>query len=84
LQFNELVELLGTAHNLDLVADTAVPEFRDDGGSNNLFLCRGAPLEIDNPCCADEQTECDSVRPEVEIVDVWLTASLRPSAMAAP
>src|ERR1019366_5990514 len=69
MQFDQLVELLGAAQDFDSVADAAVPEFRNDGGGNDLLFCRRTPLEIDNPYSTNKQAKRNYVRPEVEIVD---------------
>ena len=69
MPFGQLVELLRAAQDFDSVADAAVPEFRDDGSGDDLLLYCGTPLEIDNPCRANEQPERHGVRPEVKIVD---------------
>jgi hypothetical protein len=69
MRFNHLIELLGPALYPDSVADTTIPELRDERRCDEFALIHSAPLEENNYDQPAEQKQRYDIRPEVEIVD---------------
>jgi hypothetical protein len=67
--FRKPVVLIGSALNLDQVADPSVPKLGDQRHANDFLLFSSSVFQNADHGNGGEQTQTDEIRPEVEVVD---------------